>query len=312
MTTWITGASGFIGSTLAGVLRNAGTSHVGLDTRGPERETLPSDSFVTGQVSEECLSNMLALGGPPARVYHLAGGSSIGPSLADPAADFAATVGSTAILLDFLRRNARDATVILASSAAVYGGHHSGRIPEGAALDPLSPYGVHKRMMEMLGHSFVGFFDMDVRVARLFSVYGSGLRKQIFWDLCCKLARGDSVVLSGSGDEARDFVHGLDAARALTVLAGVPLEPRCRLVNVGSGTATTTKAAAGFISAEWVRATGRKVTISFDGKSRPGDPPSLVAETGTMSTLGIKPSIDLEDGLDAYVRWFLADSRKRG
>ncbi len=42
---------------------------------------------------------------------------------------------------------------------------------------------------------------------RIFSAYGEGLKKQLFWDLYQKVKANPSVVLFGSGNESRDFIH---------------------------------------------------------------------------------------------------------
>jgi UDP-glucose 4-epimerase len=168
-TVWITGAAGFIGSELASLLTRQGERCLGLDLRASEAPPIGAADFVVGSVSEESLTALFDRSGPPRAVFHLAGGSAVGPSFADPAADFAATVGSTSSVLDFLRRRAPSAAVVLASSAAVYGSDHSGAIPEDADLHPFSPYGVHKQIMEELAQSYARFLDLDVRFAVLFS-----------------------------------------------------------------------------------------------------------------------------------------------
>jgi UDP-glucose 4-epimerase len=309
-TVWITGAAGFIGSMLSSLVSREGDRCFGMDSRSPERSWIEAGHFVTGQVSEASLTSLLELSGPPDAVFHLAGGSAVGPSFADPAGDFAATAGSTSSMLDFLRRRVPSAVVVLASSAAVYGSDHDGAIAETAAPYPVSPYGAHKLIMEALADSYVRFFGLDIRIARLFSVYGRGLRKQLLWDLCGQLAGGDRVVLGGTGQELRDFIHGADAARALSALSrdagSLPA-----IVNIGSGQPSTIKMIADTVAAAWRAETGRDAAVEFNGDSRPGDPASLLAATGRMQAIGFAPEISLEAGVRDYVGWFLAHNSLR-
>jgi UDP-glucose 4-epimerase len=307
-TVWITGAAGFIGSTLGALLVEQRERCFGLDLRSPETPPLEPGRFVTGPVSEASLASLLELSGPPDTVFHLAGGSAVGPSFADPAADFAATAGSTSSMLDFLRRRAPSAIVVLASSAAVYGSDHDEAIAETVPPKPFSPYGAHKLIMETLADSYARFFGLDIRVARLFSVYGRGLRKQLLWDLCGKLARGDRVVLDGSGQELRDFIHGADAARALRALSRSDAGPSPAVVNIGSGQPSSIEEIAGLVAASWREKTGHAAVVEFNGQSRPGDPASLFAATTRMQAVGFSPEISLEHGLRDYVEWFLAEN----
>ena len=117
--------------------------------------------------------------GLPSTVFHLAGGSSVGLSIAQPFEDFSRTVSSTARLLEWLRGAAPDCRLIVASSAAVYGAKYVGPIPENAAPAPMSPYGEHKLMMEQLCRSYAITFGLRSTVVRLFSVYGPQFAKAI-------------------------------------------------------------------------------------------------------------------------------------
>ena len=108
----------------------------------------------------------------------------LGASIANPYEDFTRTVATTAELLEWMRLGARNARLVSVSSAAVYGAGHTGPIREEQALLPFSPYGYHKLMMENLCLSYAANYGLAVMVVRLFSVYGSWLKKQVLWDMC--------------------------------------------------------------------------------------------------------------------------------
>jgi UDP-glucose 4-epimerase len=304
MKAWITGASGYIGTCLRGVLGQSGWNYAGLDIAAPS--ALTEDKILIGhRVDEESLGELLTETGAPDIVYHLAGGSAVGPSFADPAADFRNSVATTCVVLDFLRRNAPGAVTILTSSAAIYGNTYRHPIAESETPAPFSPYGAHKLMVETLGGSYAAHFGMDVRIVRPFSVYGAGLRKQLFWDLCGKLKAQGSATLGGTGNETRDFVHGEDVAEALRMLASAPREDGYRIVNIASGEPVSIHAAASLVADTWSRETGKQASIAFSGSSRPGDPESLIGANKRLLKLGFRPKISLESGLADYVRWYL-------
>src|SRR6202012_4896575 len=113
--------------------------------------------------------------------------------------------------------------LIVASSAAVYGAQHAGPIAEQDALVPMSPYGQHKLMMEQLCRSYAMTFGIRSTVVRLFSVYGASLRKQLLWDVCSRLHRGErSLMLGGTGREIRDWIHVRDVVRLLNRIGDLP------------------------------------------------------------------------------------------
>jgi UDP-glucose 4-epimerase len=144
--------------------------------------------WLNGEVNGSNLALMHATLGAPAGIFHFAGGSSVGAAFASPHEDFKRTVGSTAELLEWARQHSPDTPLVAVSSAAVYGAGHEGPIAEDARLNPYSPYGTHKLMMEELCRSYAINFGLPLMLPRLFSVFGPELKKQLLWDTCSKLA----------------------------------------------------------------------------------------------------------------------------
>lgn len=311
---WITGAHGFIGRHLASSLRAAGYQVAGIGHGAwPEAEAAQwgLSYWLNGEISASNLGQMRQALGIPDVVFHLAGGSSVGAAIAHPHEDFTRTVVSTAELLEWLRQHSPATRVVAISSAAVYGSAHSGPIAEDARLSPYSPYGTHKLMMEELCRSYAANFSLQVVLPRLFSVYGPGLKKQLLWDLCGKISAGSAVELGGSGDELRDWIDVRDVVRGLervVQLASV----EAPVVNLASGVATSVRAIAAMVAKSWADSAAHAREVTFSGRSRPGDPFSLVADVARMRACGIDNRIPVAQGVAEYVAWYRAQMRVTG
>ncbi len=308
MKVWITGARGFLGRHAIRHLAALGHEIVGLGHGAwleREFQMLGLSDWLNGEISHSNLGALMMKHGAPSSVIHLAGGSSVGPSFAAPAEDFRRSVGSSAVLAEWLRLQAPEASVVLASSAAVYGAGHDGPIAEDMSCQPFSPYGFNKRMSELLFESYARNFGMKVGIVRLFSVYGPELRKQLLWDACSRLATGnDRLELGGTGDEMRDWFHVQDAVRLMALMLE-RASPTCPVVNGGTGKASAVREVAAQLCLSW----GGVAKPMFSGQSRSGDPAYLVADTTSLAALGFCSLRDWRDGLSEYVAWFKATNR---
>ena len=306
---FITGARGFIGRHVAQACAGAGATVVGLGHGAwSPLESAPWGiaAWLNGDISASNLTQLRKTNGAPDLLIHLAGGSTVGAAIAQPREDFFRTVATTVELLEWLRLESPSTALVAVSSAAVYGAGHDGAIEEEARLRPYSPYGHHKLMMESLCRSYGATYGLRSIVARLFSVYGAGLTKQLLWDACTRLQGGSTTLrLGGSGGELRDWVHVDDVARVLPRLAdhATDLVPT---VNVGSGTGTPVRDIAAHLATSWASTTAdcAQAELEFSGESRPGDPFSLVADVSALARLGLACERPVQGGLAEYVSWF--------
>jgi UDP-glucose 4-epimerase len=304
MTVWITGANGFIGRYLARALADAGHSVHGVGhgaLEEIEKNRLGLQLWLNGGIDATNLNALAIRSGLPSTVFHLAGGSSVGLSISQPHEDFFRTVVSTARLLEWLRGSAPECRLISVSSAAVYGANYQGPISEDALTLPMSPYGQHKLVMEQLCRSYATTFGLRSMVTRLFSVYGPNLRKQLLWDLCSRLHRGDrTLVLAGTGAEMRDWTDVRDVARFLMKVNEGSQSRPFEVINGGSGIGTSVADIAGVLVRNW----SGNVAVKFSGVVREGDPFSLVADSTLADAAGFVWQIPVAKGLSDYVSWF--------
>jgi UDP-glucose 4-epimerase len=304
MTIWITGSNGFIGRHLAQGLADAGNAVHGVGhgaLENPERQRLGLQTWLNGEIDAANLNALATASGLPSTIFHLAGGSSVGLSVAQPFEDFSRSVASTARLLEWLRVSAPECRLIAASSAAVYGADHDGAISEDATLAPVSPYGRHKLMMEHLCRSYATSFGVRSTVMRLFSVYGPHLRKQLLWDVCSRLQRDErTLILGGTGSELRDWTDVRDVARLLVKIGELPQQEAFQIINGGSGLGTCVADMAAMLVKNW----GGGIAVRYSGVVRAGDPYSLLADDTKLRRLPFAWQIPVGQGLADYVQWF--------
>jgi UDP-glucose 4-epimerase len=303
--TLVTGARGFIGRHLVARLAQRNHEVIGIghgDCSEREFELSGLKAWIDADISAPSLLKLLKERGIPENIFHLAGGSSVGAAFADPQGDYSRTVTSTAILLEWMRCHASMTRLVVVSSAAVYGSGHEGGIYEQAQLTPFSPYGAHKLMMEILCQSYATNFDLKIVIPRLFSVYGTELRKQLLWDLCNKLNLDDEIKLGGSGSELRDWTHISDVVEGLEAAVDIAsnIAP---VLNLATGIATPVAEIAAMVAAQWDGPDTRH-RLSFSGAPRAGDPFSLVADTSALQERGFVCAKSLAPGIAEYVAWF--------
>ncbi|MEQ1861189.1 MAG: NAD-dependent epimerase/dehydratase family protein [Chthoniobacteraceae bacterium] len=299
-TVLITGAAGFLGRHIARQFARDGSRVVGLDDVPPENAP-PLSRFVRMKLPSLGLVQVLR-DEKPGVFIHCAGRASVPLSMRDPAGDFHDSVVLTFEMLDALRRSAPQCRFILLSSAAVYGDPVSLPVCESEAMAPLSPYGWHKRQAELLCEEFASVFSLPTTVARIFSAYGPGLRRQVVWDICERLLTNGKIELRGTGAESRDFIHANDVAHAIAILA--EKAPGCgEAVNLASGRETTIAELARLAAS----ALGSQAEPVFDGEQTPGQPVNWRADIGAIGDLGFAPQVSLEDGVRGVAAWARAE-----
>lgn len=304
---WITGALGFIGRHLAKTIAAAGGDVSGIG-HGHWPAQQARNCGVTSWLNSDLTFNNLEVlqreAGRPQLIYHLAGGASVGASLENPRNDFSKTVDATSELLDWIRLKSPTTRLLAVSSAAVYGSSHVGPIRESEAARPYSPYGYHKYLMEELCRSYAKHYGINVVIVRLFSVFGPQLRKQLLWDICCKFQKATgSIVLGGTGGELRDWTDVRDVVRVLQLFS-TRADDNAPTYNFGNGVGTSVKDVAIIAAEAWSELCDESNRIEFNGKARPGDPFSLVADVGRIHEIGVQTSISVNVGIQDYVRWF--------
>ena len=290
----ITGAGGFIGKKTGEYFVRQGYDVVGWD-RFPSENGLHVEAvnMLDQALVEEALGNC-----KPDIIIHCAGSADVGNSVRNPYADFQGNVGITHNLLFSLRKMEQNPRIVYISSAGVYGNQKTLPIREDAELNPMSPYALHKQMCEKLCQYMISNYQADIKMVRIFSAYGAGLRKQIFWDMSEKIKKTGRLDMFGTGEESRDFIHVDDVVQALYLLALT--DSPSTLFNVANGEEIRIRQ----IAEHFAEYSGIGMDkICFNNEVREGDPKNWKADISRMQEIGYKKTVSIGDGIRDYVRW---------
>jgi UDP-glucose 4-epimerase len=226
------------------------------------------------------------------------GNGSVPISLNQPVFDFELNVANTIKILDAIRMYNPSCRFINMSSAAVYGNPTFLPIVENMVLKPMSPYGWHKLYAEQICKEYYYLYDIHTINLRLFSVYGEGLKKQLFWDTYQKVKYSNEIELFGSGNETRDFIYILDLMSAIRCIIDRGLF-NGESVNVASGIDISISEAA----TTFCNVINPQIKIKFNKIVKPGDPLNWKADLTILSSWGFAPQFSIQDGLTNTVAW---------
>jgi UDP-glucose 4-epimerase len=300
MNVLVTGAHGFLGRHMARKFSAAGHTVTGIGHGkwyAEEFNRWGITHWVETTITFEALLN---IHGQFDVIVHCGGSGSVAYSKGNPYEDFQKSVQSTLSLLEYIRLQSPKAKFIYPSSPAAQGNMPDAPIHEETISLPISPYGFHKKIAEELCLSYSRNYDVNVGIVRFFSIYGAGLKKQLLYDACKKIAtqkEGD-FVFHGTGGETRDWLHVEDAASLVLRLS--ENLGKWAVVNGGTGIRTEISEVLQLVVSEFD--TSRK--IKFNNISRDGDPKYYWADITKMKDLGWKPTVPLADGIKSYVAFF--------
>ncbi|WP_227133072.1 NAD-dependent epimerase/dehydratase family protein [Halorubellus salinus] len=293
----VTGGAGFIGSHLVDLLAPHADVHVLDDCSTGTESSVHDDATLTvGTITDRALVDELTE--TVDYVFHLAAIPSVPATLDAPTETLDVNATATAYLLE--RAAERDARLVFASSAAVYGRPSQLPIPETEPTTPRSPYGISKLAADQYVRGYADWYDCDAVALRFFNVYGPGQRDGVVPSFVARARAGEPLVVHGDGSQTRDFVHVSDVVRALVAAATTPATGQA--FNVGTGTTTSVLELATLVS----ELAPETVPVVHDD-SRPADIQESCADTTTArDELGFEAAVSLTDGLASLVGRTLA------
>ena len=310
----VTGAAGFIGSSVSQALLRRGDAVVGLDNLNdyydPARKranlaevaaTSPEAdfTFVEGDIRDRGLLSDLFTSQPIDAVAHLAAMAGVRVSLENPHLYFDVNLIGTLNLLDEVRRSSF-ANFVLASTSSVYG--QTERIPfvETDACDrPLAPYSASKRAAELLAFTYHHNYGQDVTALRFFTVYGPrGRPDMMAYRVVENIFSGVQVPVYNNGQMYRDWTYIDDIVKG--VMAAVDRPMGYEIINLGRGEPVLL---ADFIQIIEELA-GRKATLTPAPMPDTDIRYTFADITKARSLLGYDPNISVREGVTRFWRWY--------
>jgi UDP-glucose 4-epimerase len=306
----VTGGAGFIGGHIVDTLLARGHQVAVLDnlSTGKRTNLNPGAAFIQGDVrGPEAVAAAFASGLDA--VLHIAGQASIRLSYQDPSADLHVNTLGTINVLQACQ-TARVPRLLFASSMTVYGDPSIVPTPEAAPAAPLSYYGVTKYAAERYVHLTALRRDLDfpfqVTSFRMFNVYGerqslTNAYQGVFAIFIGNVLRGEPINIHSDGEQARDFVHVSDVARAWADALDNPAAYG-QVINLGTGVPTSVNALCDATLAAFghTRAT---YPVHYH-PAQPGDLRRSAADiTQARALLGWEPLVKAEVGMPATIAW---------
>ena len=217
-------------------------------------------------------------------------------------------VGSTGTRNLLERARVDGAVFFLTSTSEVYGDPLVHPQPESywgnvSSIGPRSCYDEAKRFSEALTMAYHRFYDVDIRIVRVFNTYGERMRPndgRVVNSFIKQALCNEPLTIYGDGTQTRSFCHVSDEVRGLVSL----LDSEYRLpMNLGNPDEVTMLQLAELI----IEITESSSSITFLPLpfGREGDPVKRKPDiTLAQTELGWQPRISLFDGLQRMVSFF--------
>lgn len=312
----VTGAAGFIGSTLADRLLAGGDEVVGVDNFDPfypesrKRSNLeaalghPRFRLVELDIGDAEGVGAIVREVRPEAIAHLAARAGVRPSIESPDLYASTNLVGTTNLLEAARRLDPPPRFVYASSSSVYGEREDGPFRETDPVDrPISPYAASKRACELMAHAFHHVHGLPATGLRFFTAYGPRNRPDL---AIAKFARlidsGEPVPMYGDGSTRRDYTYIDDIVDGI-----VRAIDRCegyRIYNLGNSDPIELRA--------MIEAIGEAMGVVPEIRRMPeqaGDVRITCADiTLASAELGYTPRTPFREGIDRFVAWYRAAS----
>lgn len=325
----VTGAAGFIGSTLSHRLLARGDEVLGYDNlNGYYDPTLkqarlarltPQDgfSFVRASLEDRPALEEAFAAFKPGRVVNLAAQAGVRYSLTNPYAYIDSNIVGFVNVLEACRHGGVE-HLVYASSSSVYGANRKLPFSVQDAVDhPVSLYAATKKANELMAHTYSHLYGLPTTGLRFFTVYGPwGRPDMALFVFTRNILAGEPIEVFNHGNHTRDFTYVDDIVegviRTLDRVPGPdpdydPMQPTAassaapyRVYNIGNNKPVKL---ADYISVieKCLGRTAGKILLPL----QPGDVPDTYADVEELSRdTGYHPTTSVEEGVSRFVDWY--------
>ena len=329
--TWlVTGAAGFIGSSLLETLLKLDQRVVGLDNfaTGHQRNLVEVQTLVTAaqwarfKMVEGDIRNFAdcqnACSGIE-HVLHQAALGSVPRSLADPTATNAVNITGFLNMLT-AARDAKVKSFTYAASSSTYGDHPALPKVEANIGKPLSPYAVTKYVNELYADVFARCYGFNTIGLRYFNVFGprqdpDGAYAAVIPKWIANLIKGQPVYMNGDGETSRDFCFVANAVQAnLLAATASNTDAVNQVYNVAVGDRTTLNELFAQLHHHLLPLYSHlQGTQPLYGDYRAGDVRHSLADISKAQLLlGYVPTQRIADGLAMAMPWYIKQEKNNG
>lgn len=324
----ITGAAGFIGSSLLHRLAKRGDKVVGVDNlnsyydprlkyaRLAECKKDADFQFVCMDIADRDAMEGLFGSHKFEVVVNLAAQAGVRYSIEKPYAYQHSNLDGFLCLLEQCRHHGVK-HLVFASSSSVYGQDKRVPFKEDDVVDtPVSLYAATKKTDELMAYTYSHLYGLRTTGLRYFTVYGPWGRPDMAPMLFAhSIVAGEEIKVFNNGDMARDFTYIDDIVEGTVRVidstetdhsgrASTPDAPSIyRIYNIGCGHPVKLM---DFIG-ELEQAFGREAKKRFL-PMQPGDVYETYADTTRLQTeMGYTPKVSLHEGIRRFADWYLSD-----
>jgi UDP-glucuronate decarboxylase len=303
----ITGGAGFIGSHLCDHLVQRGDTVICVDNlfTGSMRNIRPLLNHPNFLFQQHDVREPLNIPGDIDLIYNLACPASPRHYQRDPIGTMRTCVQGAVNVLELAR--VKNSRILQASTSEVYGDPELHPQPEDYAghVNPIGPracYDEGKRAAETLFFDYQRTYGVEIKVARIFNTYGPRMLEndgRVVSNFIVQALRGAPITIYGSGCQTRSFCYIDDLVRGLEMLmqSDVSITGPCNLGNPEEVT---------------IEEIARQILTQSCSNSEvqhrplPQDDPKRrkPAIEKAISSLGWKPTVALQTGLDATIAYF--------
>ena len=326
MNVLVTGAAGFIGSSVARRLMERGDRVVGIDNLNDYYSVQLKEDRLAGLVrhfgnafafekvdfADNAALTDFARRHDFDRIVHLGAQAGVRYSIENPSAYIQANLVGHANMLE-LARQSQSSHMVYASSSSVYGGNKT--LPfrvEDRVDHPLSLYAATKKADELISESYASLYKLPLTGLRFFTVYGPwGRPDMAMWIFTKALYEGRPLPLFNGGDMRRDFTFIDDIVSGVVVcLDGPPTDDGTEkaggsyaphaLYNIGNSRSEELMRVVRLLEAE----TGRIAIIDAKGM-QVGDVADTFADISAIARdHGYAPTTTIDVGVPRFVQWY--------
>lgn len=316
----ITGGAGFIGSNLTRAMLSKNIQVVCIDNfndfYNPEIKYSNINNFIKdsnydyiiGDIRDiELMDNLFSKHHFDA-VVHLAAMAGVRPSIEDPLLYQDVNVKGFQVVLECMNKY-KVKKLVAASSSSVYGNNLKVPFSETDNVDfAISPYAATKKSNEVMAHVYHSLYNFDIIMLRFFTVYGPGQRPDLAIHKFTKMIdECKAIPFFGDGSTRRDYTYIDDIIEGIIAsLQYVESNEKCyEIINLGEATPIDLKTMVSTIE----KTLGKKAIIN-QLPMQPGDVNVTYADIQkAQKLLSYKPHISFDDGIKAFVEWYLKVSK---